>query len=551
MVPTTPTTRPLESIVLAIPTPATSLLKSDATWMESDIHISTLMLLDRLSKKKWLSKTIVLISPHDDVLPSINMENITESDTSALLEKAVNDFLAAYGSSSKYGSTSSSPSSSTPSSIPLLPPSFTSYLIRQMMILDVTLQTNRIGNNISNQPPGSYDPKREVVILPNGKSGLLPNLDLLSTATETFQRHPHHYGMKHSRASHDYALTLTQMHTFDLRWWREQFVDRYLPKKHVWQSWGMDLAHLVAFMVTLAREVNAPHSKALSIGIDSFTIRARFSQEPITSWTIYPKVALLMQSTEHMLHALNSLNERLHHSLNQYLLPSISSFVSNSEYIIPNILVLLPLVVRAFTLAFGTITRFQFQITLSLFFSSVGISVMLALMKVSTPYVYVLPILFLWIYLKVNKSQQSQQNTQSTQEVEDKDETIRIQKKNQLECIQFLASLLCLYLHLPIALMNASLAFPSALFWVPLISFPIFTPSPPLPSSSTEKSSMKIPLKQIIRNVGRIIVLVCISFMFETVSNILKLSTYYVYGVFSPLYFVVSVLYLHQLGFLR
>ena len=145
---------------------------------------------------------------------------------------------------------------------------------------------------------------------------------------------------------------------------------------------------------------SGPHAKALDIGIDSFTIHARLSQEPLTSWTIYPKVALLMQSTEHMLHSINSLNERLHHSLNQYFLPSTSSFVSNSEYIIPNILILLPLVVRASSLAFGCITRFQFQMTLSVFFVSVTITTFLALVKVSTPYVYVLPILFLWTYLK-------------------------------------------------------------------------------------------------------------------------------------------------------
>ena len=67
--------------------------------------------------------------------------------------------------------------------------------------------------------------------------------------------------------------------------------------------------------------------------------------------SIHPYYADLTRCTEHLLRSISNLHERLHHSIAQYTMPSPSKFVSHGEYIYPAILVSLPMVVRAATLA--------------------------------------------------------------------------------------------------------------------------------------------------------------------------------------------------------
>ena len=89
----------------------------------------------------------------------------------------------------------------------------------------------------------------------------------------------------------------------------------------------------------------APHAKALLNGIDSLTIQAKISSEDNTiGKSIGERIDTILYGIEHLTRGLNSLQELLHHNVNQYIMVSTTKFVSFDEYLIPNILILLPLV---------------------------------------------------------------------------------------------------------------------------------------------------------------------------------------------------------------
>jgi hypothetical protein len=84
----------------------------------------------------------------------------------------------------------------------------------------------------------------------------------------------------------------------------------------------------------------------LERGIDSLTIQAEFDG-------VYrrdPSEEMVQYVMEYMVRSLGNLHERLHHSVTLYWLPTPRKFVSHMEYFLPNVLLLLPLAIRAFGL---------------------------------------------------------------------------------------------------------------------------------------------------------------------------------------------------------
>jgi hypothetical protein len=123
----------------------------------------------------------------------------------------------------------------------------------------------------------------------------------------------------------------------------------------------LHIAHIDLFRTS-------PHAAALGRGIDSVTIQAQL--RPNRDNRFAHKAAVdAVASIEHLFRGLNSLSERLHHNVDQYLLPSSGKFVSLGEYLLPAILLMLPLVLRVIKLLVTDLGNFHFYRSLS---SAVG-----------------------------------------------------------------------------------------------------------------------------------------------------------------------------------
>ena len=202
------------------------------------------------------------------------------------------------------------------------------------------------------------------------------------------------------------------------------------------------------------------HSPALDAGIDSVTLRLKISDDNDD----VNEIAKLGQVTEHVLRGLNSLSERLHHNMNQYLMPSGTHFVSHSEYMVPCILILLPLVLRSLKLILE-LDRFHYEQVLHTIIGAISFSAITAIawqMDSTILNAISCPIYFATI-LKFTKV------------ITDRNTSKAKQRLQHNQSIQLVACLCALYVHVPLALANISLALPSSLLWVPLLAFPTFT----------------------------------------------------------------------------
>jgi len=282
----------------------------------------------------------------------------------------------------------------------------------------------------------------QILVLPHGDKGTLPNLDLITAAIYSLQKIMKS-GIK------------VQVHPYDALWW-EQLVTDHLPQHY--HEWGRDLGNMIAFMAAFRKP--PPHAPALAEGIDSLTIQAQFKPHK-DDRIIHPDVLSTMEVIEHLIRGMNDLNERLHHNTNQFTMPSSTKFVSHTEYILPMILILLPLAFRVVKIISQDLEHFVFGAALNCMFGTFLLSSIMVYVRAmnadtadrlnSIIIAVFVCIIFLgrWTMLKVECEQ-----------------------KNELQSIQVVACLLALYVHVPIVLSNISLATPSALFWVPLLAFP-------------------------------------------------------------------------------
>lgn len=275
-----------------------------------------------------------------------------------------------------------------------------------------------------------------------------------------------------------------------------------------------------------------PHSSALNHGIDALTIEVRVPyKRDFRSSSIHPHYADLTRCVEHLLRSISNLHERLHHSIAQYTMPSPTKFVSHGEYIYPAILVSLPMVIRATTLALIDLRRFQFAhvgvvlITVCLASLAVGL---LAISKDTTrsdfPSKLSMLIAFIGSYfLVIFVARRERYKLKDTTDIQGS--------------LRFAACLVGIYLHAPLLLANYSLGFPSSAFWSPLLATLVLPPS-------TNSIISANKLLSTLATVAKIVFLLATTPPVLLVPRIFHSYTPYVYTVYSPLHLLLAVLWL-------
>ena len=419
-----------ETIVIVVP-PAED-------WYQSQFHYSLLELMSRLTspeKVTWLAKTIVFVAPVYDKQVSTYDTN----GTSLLLQDTVDSFLDLYMGEN----TVNSFSLQYPRTTELLKWTAGS-MIRNLLVFDV-----------ESKDPSDEMPTKEIRILPQGRRGVVPNLDLFSVCIKVYEKNPRIKLLPHPHSE-----------SVD-RWWKTAV--SYLPE--FLHNWVRSMFNLLAFEYMLTPILHPspasfpPHMTALDRGIDALTI-----QGVIKGGTVQAQdqtVADIVSRTELIIRALSNLHERLHHSTSLYLMVSASHFVKHEEYLVPNLLLVIPLIVRAATLIFMDISRFQISAAQrALSVASLGVlGCTIALPLLTAPSsssqtdlswsTWVLSIAYIPVILGAVSSRPKVSAG-----------------LDSVKTVQFVTCLIGIYIHLPIAFGHVALAFPSALFWTPLIAFP-------------------------------------------------------------------------------
>ncbi len=450
IVPISNAVEPAETVAIVVSAP------SD-TWATSDFHNAILQLISRLSDPAscpWLAKNILVVSS--------TCNDVTMHSTVSL-------FLDSY-----LGSTQISP----------LATQFSFGILRNVLVVDINV----------NETDASF--ANEIRILPHGRKGVLPNMDLVFGTMSMY-----------SRSSFLRSNTNMVMHSYGKlsRTWKDQIPSSLSPFA---QQWAFELASMFLFAYQLAMGPHPPHFKALEKGIDALTIEVDLFGRQANANAVE-----CVQKLEGVVRSLSNLHERLHHSITQYLLPSPTKFVSHAEYLIPNLLILLPLAIRAVTLVLFDIQRFDFG-TLQVVLVVGCTCLILSLIAFRTRSESVMNALYviLFVYMcfgtPVRKGQQPVAYGQS---------------------LQFLTCLVAIYMHVPLVMAHVSLAFPSILVWSSLIAFPSF------PVTKTLWQRVKRPM-----------VLVSAILSLSLVPNQIFAGNFtpYVTTVFMPLIMLLSLLWL-------
>eukprot|EP00559_Dactyliosolen_fragilissimus_P003041 CAMPEP_0184865370 /NCGR_PEP_ID=MMETSP0580-20130426/17863_1 /TAXON_ID=1118495 /ORGANISM="Dactyliosolen fragilissimus" /LENGTH=395 /DNA_ID=CAMNT_0027364539 /DNA_START=136 /DNA_END=1324 /DNA_ORIENTATION=- len=225
--------RPTESIVIILP------FLNEHNY-DKDIQVSTIRMIDRLAKERWLAKVLYLVAPYS---------SHSSSAIPISIQDTVQHFLTSYGVINDFDSPHFGDQIKA-----MLPLDFRSQLIRQLLVLDIQMK------NDVELPTKSY--VNRINFLTGGRRGSLPNLDLVTHALAS-------YKFRHERE--------VKMHRFDMSWWKQHFSDKFLPNETFWKRWGEEIGDMLAFMADLATLPHAPHSPALDAGIDSFTMQVFYN----------------------------------------------------------------------------------------------------------------------------------------------------------------------------------------------------------------------------------------------------------------------------------
>jgi hypothetical protein len=272
-------------------------------------------------------------------------------------------------------------------------------------------------------------------------------------------------------------------------------------------------------LFSLRSSRTAPHATALRHGIDSITIRAQIHRFHPSEVKI-GFVALTIRAVEHLVRGLSNLSERLHHNVNQYILPNGDNFVSFSEYIVPTILVLIPLVVRVFLLLLVDISTFRFDVIFSSLIGAGVVSIVLYILNwedMIQSQASIQKVLLFLLYVAFTRFFASKTR------VDGPNKNDAEKNKN----VQMSACLLSIYILAPISLVHVSLGLIPSVFLVPLLAFPshgdtnLFT---------------------------KVFFVMCLSVPWVIGSmrdNLVALNMIAnVYATYTPLYFLLGILYL-------
>eukprot|EP00980_Cylindrotheca_fusiformis_P017894 scaffold5682_cov140-Cylindrotheca_fusiformis.AAC.5 len=413
-----------EAVVLVVPSPN----RSD--WSRSNFHSNlakSMIGLADPSATPWLAKTLFLVSPIID----------------APLEDTVSQFLDAYLGSKVVGSGTAP-----------IPPKLSKAILRNLVVIEVEDKSvvSRARRNSNDKG------KTDISVLPQGKRGTLPNMDLVTLVGMLFQKasflSPQNYPQS-TFLAHGYREQSNKAKTFLSSIAPQESSSS--PKGKI-KAWAKDMSNLALFAYTMAAGPYPPHWPALDRGIDSVSIQAKFQG----SYWRDPTVETI-QILENVIHALSNLHERLHHSFVLYLLPSPDKFVSHMEYFLPTVLVLLPLAVRAFgMIAIGDIEL--------LHLTTIGTSVMITLISMALMLVSSVAVpnnntqTHTWMLLVYSAALFVWKKRQSSSSL--------LEGEKQLKNLQFAACATAAYVFVPIAFAHAALVYVPALVLIPLLAFP-------------------------------------------------------------------------------
>lgn len=185
---------------------------------------------------------------------------------------------------------------------------------------------------------------------------------------------------------------------------------------------------------------------------------------------------------------------------------STTKFVSFDEYMLPVILIMLPLALRVIIILYPKVTAgtqtntsthclqsFQYTLTFQCLLQSIILSLVTFLsnrlfstfishpptveLMINSTYILVY-ILSLQSFNKLETSSPtiittstSTKNTQNSHQIQQR------KRSDERQSLQLLSCIIALYLHVPIALVHVSLALVSALTWVPLLAFATYSSS--------------------------------------------------------------------------
>lgn len=240
-----------EAIVLVIPAPPQS------DWTGSNFHYTILTSIAKLAdpiSTPWLAKTLIVVAPHGD----------------SSLEQTVQFFLNAYlGNPSQL--------EEEQSGVPPLPPKISGALLRSLVVFDIDDKSVKGAMHRGQISPDQLG-RAEFAVLPHGRRGVLPNLDLVFLLGKLFTRTMYLSPQKFPRSSfftHDYAHASTAATSFV----SEQLSTMAMVPKQNHKAilqWSQNLVDMGLFAYNLAMGPYPPHAIALDRGIDSITLKAKF-----------------------------------------------------------------------------------------------------------------------------------------------------------------------------------------------------------------------------------------------------------------------------------
>jgi len=457
--------------------------------------------LHHLAQAPWLAKTIFVVAP---------VARDTTISTTTTTATAVTHFLDRFVG--------------TKSSSHALPLGCSGALIRQLIVLDNTV----------NSP---FSPS--IMISPQGYRGIMPNMDLYSVAYKVFA-----YNFS-PRMIRSYPGSIEQRS----KPWKDGL--RSLIKDQQWSkesllAWWDATVEWIIWEVTVATslatsDIPTSHAAALDRGIDALTLQA--INLVSNSKNNNSSLRTFLKSVEMILHAFSNAHERLHHNTALFALPRNhgNAYVKHEEFLIPNLLLLAPLIVRAVTLVMSFRAKprvnglFDYKMAGAAVQFILGgtlmIAIVIGLMEsqssnlsqcrfvIALSYV-VLSILWIrWVRSHRHSSARQQGSKGQT--------------------LQLVACLLALYLQAGIAFGNLSLAYPSALFWTPPIAFVAFQEPP-----DSEKLSTWMWAKKAAWLLLSSIFLFLASPMAWIVPNVFSEFTAYMKYIYVPLHLATSILLL-------
>jgi glycosylphosphatidylinositol transamidase len=468
-----------EAIVLVVPV--------IDNWTGDQFQASIRELIQRLSSvsiSPWLAKTLLIVSP------------VPNGNNTISLSESVGSFLELY----QGGRSTARMKRNFPRDL------YPGTMIRNVLVVDCNATTDKDGSN-------------QVRILPQGRRGVLPNMDLVGLTAAIVRRGS--FLNRQVKNTRDKVKTVIHPFHDTAERWMNMSQEYVLESRH----WHLrEFIDMILFERMLVMGPLPPHAEALDRGIDSLTLEAHFNHLPASLHGLYQ--AEFVSLLELMIRALSNLHERLHHSTSLYLLTSYERFVKHEEYLVPNLLLVIPMVVRAVTLIVFDISRFHWpavgwalsRMLLGTAWVAWSVPLVEATLPTGDSYrnywmglvvaLGYVPLLFIpWTTPSGPKCRDAAASSS----------------------IQFLACLLGVYVHVAIAFGHVSLAFPSAMIWSPLIAFPSY------------RTPLAGPMGWTIRFLSGLLLVVTMPCVF-LVPNVFSTWTAYVQYAYLPLHLLVSAI---------